>query len=250
MKSLKQHQVIALEKGVKSRVYAGITEANKQIQKADLFTGHSRKYTPKEEGGEQLPLDRKVVQVKAESVLQDVQRTLTELFDLTLTKDAGNQIAVADLTVDGVVLLQNVPATYLIFLEKQLVDLRTLVGNLPVLDPAEEWKFDAAKDCWVTDPADSVKTKKVPRNHVKSEATERHPAQVEMYHEDVPIGTWATVKMSGALPAARLRVLAERVEKLLKATKIAREAANSVEVTDRKAGDAVLGFLFAPSQQG
>lgn len=245
---LKQHQIIALEKGVKSRVYAGLTEANKRIQKTDLFSGHSRRYTPKDEGGEQLAPDKKIVQAKAESVLHDVQQILTELFDLTLTKDSGNQIAKADLIVDGTTLIKDAPATYLIFLEKQLVDIRTLIGNLPQLDPAEEWTFDPAKDCFVTQPSESVKTKKIARPFVKAEATERHPAQVEVVHEDVTTGVWQTVKMSGALPAARVRELSERVDRLLKAVKIARESANSTEVADRKAGDVVLGFLFAPSK--
>lgn len=241
---LKQHQVIALEKGVKSRVYAALTEANKRIQKGELFAGHSRRYTPKEEGGEQLQPDKKIVQAKAEDVLRDVQATLTELFDLVLTKDSGNRSAKADLLVDGTVLVKDAPATYLIFLEKQLVDLRTLIGNLPQLDPEEEWSFDEAKDCWVTQPSDSVKTKKVPRAFVKAAATPQHPAQVDVVHEDVTAGTWQTVKMSGALPAARTRELSERVDRLLRAVKLARESANSVEVEERKAGDAVLGYLF------
>lgn len=244
MATLKQHQVIALEKGVKSRVYAGLTEANKRIQKAELFAGHSRRYTPKEEGGEQLQPDKKIVQAKAEGVLREVQNTLGELFDLVLTKDSGNQIAKADLMVDGVVLVKDAPATYLIFLEKQLVDMRTLIGNLPQLDPAEEWSFDAPKDCFVTQPSESTKTKKVARAFVKAEATEKHPAQVDVVHEDITAGTWQTVKMSGALPATRVRELSERVDRLLKAVKLARESANSVEVEERKAGDAVLGYLF------
>lgn len=47
----------------------------------------------------------------------------------------------------------------------------------------------------------------VPRNHVKAEATDKHPAQVEVYHEDVPVGYWTTVKFSGALPARRVNEL-------------------------------------------
>jgi hypothetical protein len=73
----------------------------------------------------------------------------------------------------------------------------------------------------------------------------RHPAQVEVYHEDVVVGHWKTVKFSGALPAADVRAMLERVEKLQKAVKIAREDANTVRVGERKMGDAILGYLFA-----
>jgi hypothetical protein len=90
-----------------------------------------------------------------------------------------------------------------------------------------------------------VRTKKVPRNHVKAEATEKHPAQVEVYHEDVVVGYWRTVKFSGALPAQRVNELLERVEKLQAAVKFAREDANGTEVTDQKPGKKVFDYLFA-----
>ena len=44
-----------------------------------------------------------------------------------------------------------------------------------------------------------------------AEATQQHPAQVQVYMEDVPEGDWTTVKFSGALPASRVRTLLERV---------------------------------------
>jgi hypothetical protein len=90
----------------------------------------------------------------------------------------------------------------------------------------------------------TIRTKKVPRNHVKAEATEKHPAQVEVYYEDIAIGYWNTVRFSGALPARRVNELADRVEKLQRAVKFAREEANGTEVTDRKTGDAIFGYLF------
>jgi hypothetical protein len=78
--------------------------------------------------------------------------------------------------------------------------LHTFVTKLPVLDASESSVFDAGADCWATEPAQTAKTKKIPRNHVKAEATEKHPAQVEVYYDDVVVGTWRTVKFSGALP--------------------------------------------------
>lgn len=53
------------------------------------------------------------------------------------------------------------------------------------------------------------------------------------------------MKLSGALPATRVKELRERVERLQQAVKFAREQANSHEVTDVKAGEAVFGYLFA-----
>src|SRR5690606_37924291 len=131
--------------------------------------------------------------------------------------------AKADVVVNGTVILSQVPATYLLFLEKQLTDLHTFVRKLPVLDASETWTFDNSADCWATEPLQTTKTKKIPRNHVKAEATEHHPAQVEVYYEDVIVGHWRTAKFSRALPATRVNELIERVEKLQQAVKFARE---------------------------
>ncbi|MFF3849101.1 hypothetical protein [Streptomyces sp. NPDC002328] len=240
----KLNQIIAVEKGVKSKSFQDITAAHHKVQKPALLSGISRTYQPKDEEGEQLPPESTRVQLKAEEVLREMSASLTRLFDVTATKDWANCTARADVTVEGRTILSQVPVSYLLFLEKQLTDLHTFVKKLPVLDAAESWTLDPSTDWWKTDPVRTIRTKKVPRNHVKAEATEKHPAQVEVYYEDVPIGYWTTVKFSGALPARRVNELVDRVEKLQQAVKFAREEANGVEITDQRVGDAVFGYLF------
>ncbi|MGW7006738.1 DUF7873 family protein [Streptomyces sp. NPDC054933] len=240
----KLNQIIAVEKGVKSSSHQDLTTAHHGLLKPALLAGISRTYQAKDEEGEQLPPESTRVQVKAEDVLRDTATTLTRLFDVTATKDWANCTARADITVEGRVLLREVPVSYLLFLEKQLAELSTFVRKLPVLDGAESWSLDPSTDWWRTEPVRTVRTKKVPRNHVKAEATDKHPAQVEVYYEDVPVGYWTTVKFSGALPARRVNELLARVEKLQQAVKFAREEANGTEVTDQHVGDAVFGYLF------
>ena len=240
----KLNQIIAVEKGVKSKSYAELTEAHHAVQKAPLLSGIARTYQPKDEEGEQLPPESTRVQVRTEEVLRDIAATLTKLFDVTATKDATNCVAKANVVVEDQTLLTDVPVSYLLFLEKQLTDMQTFIRKLPVLDSAESWTFNDSADCWSTEPVRTIRTKKVPRNHVKAEATEKHPAQVEVYYEDVAIGYWTTVKFSGALPAKRVSEILERVEKLQQAVKFAREEANGSEAVDRKVGEKVFGYLF------
>ncbi|MDI2125824.1 hypothetical protein [Yinghuangia seranimata] len=240
----KLNQIIAVEKGVKAKAFQDLTQAHHDLQKATLLSGISRTYQAKDEEGEQLPPESTRVQVKAEDVLRATAATLTRLFDVTATKDWSNREACADVVVAGTTLLREVPVSYLLFLEKQLVDLHTFVRKLPVLDAAETWTQDPSTDAWRTEPVRTVRTKKVPRNHVKAEATAEHPAQVEMYFEDVAVGYWTTVKFSGALPARRINELLDRVEKLQHAVKFAREEANSAEVTDRSVGAVVFDYLL------
>ena len=238
------NQVIAIEKGIKSRSFQEITDSYQSLQKSALLAGIARTYRPKDEEGEQFPPESTRVQLKADDVIRKTVDVLTSLFDVTATKDWANTRARADVVVDGRTLLSQVPATYLLFLEKQLVDLHTFIKKLPVLDPSESWTFDPSADCWATEPVQTAKTKKIPRNHVKAEATDKHPAQVEVYYEDVVVGTWRTVKFSGALPAQRINELLARLEKLQQAVKFAREEANNIEVEDVKVGDAIFGYLF------
>ncbi len=238
------NQIIAVEKGVKSRSFQELTEAHHALQKPTLLSGIARTYRPRDEEGEALPPESTKVQIKAEDIVRQTGEIMSRLFDVTATKDWANCLARADVVLDGQVLLAQVPITYLLFLEKQLVDIHTFIRKLPVLDAAETWAFDSSADCWATEPVQTLRTRKVPRNHVKAEATDKHPAQVEVYYEDVTVGYWRTVKFSGALPAQRINDMLQRVERLQEAIKFAREEANNVEVTDQKIGDKVFGYLF------
>lgn len=237
-------QVIAAEKGLKQAVLRDVTDIYQQLQKAPLLSGIRRTYQPKDEEGDRLPSEVTRVQLTVESAMVKVKERLTELFDVTATKEEGNRGAEADIVVDGKVIAAKVPVTYLLFLEKQLTDIATFVKKLPTLDPSESWTWDKNQGCFVTEPAGTLRTKKVFRNHVKAEATEKHPAQVEVYSEDVPIGTWTTVKMSGAITPTYAQELARRVEQLQIAVKAAREEANALEVKPVKIGHQIFDYLF------
>jgi hypothetical protein len=248
MEKRKLHSVIAIEKGVKSRVYGEITTLHKESQKAEPFTGLVRTYRKKDEDGEDFPQERKKVQLVAEDVLKRVARLDTELFDVEAEKDWGNCKARASVIVDGRTIVADAPPTFLLFLEKQLSDLRTFVEKLPVLDEAEEWTADPNSSLHRTSPSVTHKTRKVQRAIVKYDAVIKDglalPAQTEMITEDVIVGWWDTVKHSGALPAPRKEALLDRIDKLTKAVKIAREEANDTEIEERSVGAALFGFLF------
>src|SRR5438128_4628235 len=135
----KLNQIVAIEKGVKSRVYAELTADHQVLQKDELFRGHAKTYRPKDDDptqptGETLPDDNKKVIHRADDVIRDTAKKMTELFDVTATKDWGNCVAKADVIVGGQALLSQVPVTYLLFLEKQLADIHTFVKKLPTLD--------------------------------------------------------------------------------------------------------------------
>jgi hypothetical protein len=84
--------------------------------------------------------------------------------------------------VNGKVVLEKVPVTHLLFLEKQVMNLHTIVSKLPTLDPAEKWTFDKDLNCSVTESHDTNKTKKVMRNHVKARGHGQAPGSGRNLH--------------------------------------------------------------------
>lgn len=240
----KLNQIIAVEKGVKSDAVTALTQAHHALQRTAQLSGIARTYRPRDDEGEQLPPESTRVQIRTDELVGQVRQALTRMFDVVATKDQANTAAKADIVVDDVTLARDVPATTLLFLEKQLVDLGTFVRKLPVLDPGEAWEWSDSSACWATEPVQTVRTKKVPRNHVKAEATDRHPAQVDVYPEDVTVGYWTTVKFSGAIPAKQGTDMLARIAKLAEAVKKAREEANCITVTDVAIGHSLLGYLF------
>lgn len=240
----KLNQVLAIEKGVRSKSDRLITDRYQQVEKEPLLSGISRVYTPKEEDGDQLPSEQTLVQVKVGEVLKANAADFTSLFDVVLTKDAGNQGASADVVIDDQTILSGVPVSTLLFLEKQLTDLYTVCRKLPTLDPADTWSYDPQRSIYVTEPEERVRNKKVPRNHVLAEATDKHPAQVQVYNEDIVAGTWKTIKFSGAMPIDEHKALLDRIAALQNAVKYAREQANSLEVQWQEMGKTVFDFIL------
>jgi hypothetical protein len=242
----KLNQIIAVESSIKASSQKDLTDAYHAVQKPELMKGIARTYTPKDVEGDQLPPENTRVQVTAIDILRTTEQVMSKLLNITATKDWANCGAVASIVVDEKTVLAHVPATYLIFLEKRLVDLQTVVKTIPTLDPTEHWTFDASQACFASDPSTSVRTKKLPRNHVKYEATKEHPAQVEIFTEDIIVGTWRTIKYSGALPVVTKQAILDRLTKLLEAVKFAREEANSIEALNKWVGKPIFDYLLAP----
>lgn len=242
------NQILAVRASVKNDVSDKITKFHRLLSLKDPINGVVRTYKPKNDDDFRYPPEGNNVQVKASVVLQDVAAELTRLFDVTACMDWSNQHAKADIVLLGdepVTLLHDVPVHYMLFLEKQLVGIETLVRKLPVLPPTETWTYDPNSAVHRSDPIGTMKTQKIRKAHVLYPATDKHQAQVESYTEDEPIGTWTTVKLSGALPAERIAQLLNRVITLNQAVKFAREQANLQAVTDPKPGRRIMEYLFA-----
>lgn len=241
----KLNQIIAIEKGIKSKSVSDIDALYKLAQKPDLFNGFSKSYQSKDEDGDKLPAEGKRVQFNTTTLMQSVGHSMAELITITARKDFTNTVAKADVVINGRTIIKAAPVSFLLFIEKQLTDLRTFVGKLPLLDEGEDWNLDVNSGLYKTIATQTHRTKKVQKPIVLYPATPEHPAQTGMVTEDVVDGFWTAVKQSGAMPKPDRQKLFDRVDLLLQAVKQARESANMEdEVDPGKPADAILSFLM------
>lgn len=238
-------QWVGVRKGVSQRATSQLTTLHKRSQRPSNYDGLSRKYKPADDDGMAFPPESKTVVLTSVTVLEEAASVEEDWWDVIATCEAGNALARANLVVDGKVLFENATVPILLFLDKRLKDLRVFVEKMPVLDANETWTQDPNSTLFRADRSMTHKTKKVQKPVVLYPATEEHPAQTQLITEDVIIGWWETIRMSGALPAPRQKVLLGRLDKLIRAVKFAVEEANRQEVHKVRLGEPVLGWLFA-----
>lgn len=243
-KKLKQHQLLAITESVKNKVKVAETEIYKNVQKEASFQGLSRVFRPLDENGYVYPPESKKVQNTVAELVKAFNESTIELFDVLGTQDATNQVAKADIIIEGVTLVKDVPISHLLFLESQIKTYITFFKSLPTLDSSEEWFIDQNTGLYVTQPTETNKTKKITDwKVIEGTLTDKHPAQVKEFSQDINEGKWSQTKFSGAIYQTTKTKLIKRAEELLSAVLISREQANSIEVVPFKTGEILTNYL-------
>lgn len=247
----KLHQILAIEKGVAAETDRRVALATRGMEvggEQSPLDGLSRTYQPRKEDGDTFPAQTMKVQIRAEVILTQIAQAMTRLMDVKFTREEANTKARAHVVIDGVPVLTDVPAGYLLYLESMLNELRGLVLRVPVLDPAEQWEPDDAQGVHRSAEKRTVREVRVPAAQVITPNQvidgQKFDAQIRVYETTEPAGDWTVVKYSGALPAPRREEILDRIATLLTAVKLAREEANGLDVENRKAGEAVFSYLL------
>lgn len=240
----KLHEVIALMDGKKSEAERTVTDIHKATQRADLFAGFTKTYEPLRDTDDKPVNEAKNPQQDAVKMVGKATKTWISLFDATLTLDAGNQVAKGDIVVDDATLAEGVPVPTLLALTKQLDHWITFIQNLPTPDPAYRWTYDANLGRLLSEPTKTARTKKTKQKIVLYDATKEHPAQTQLYDEDVVAGYWTTTHHSTAISADAKDEMLENAIKLRDAIKTARERANSIDIERKKIGEKLAEFVF------
>jgi len=178
--------------------------------------------------------------------LDYIRKPITRYFDCFASKERTNQDARADLVVDGETLITGAPATLLLGLEKRLASLRDVYLRIPTLDPAIEWVDDAQAGGGVSVNKESevrFKTEKTIEHKIVVPADEHHPAQVERWTADKPIGRIEVNRRSSMMTPYQKSLHLERIDKLIRAVKRARQKANKAEVVNMNIGNVIFDFI-------
>ena len=248
----KMHELLAVSDDLKGQA----TKTRSDLQstftnKPHLFRKKVVTFQPNEEGKSAQTVEQSDIQTTLKKELDWVANFLAKSVDSGYQIDKGNTEAKADLVVEGSTInIKDVPATFLLQLEKHLLSVRELASTIPTLDPAQGFQADTAagKGYWKAREVVKDKTKKDKKILRLAVATDKHPEQVQVYDADVVIGTlqeqeWSTL----TTPAIKSEILA-RVDSLIQAVKKARSRANSMDldVTGLRIGKQLLDYVLEP----
>ena len=238
------HAVVAIHKDAKSRANKEGSALKNLLPKTALFQGFTRAYRPKEDGGEDIPSEAQKVTLTWKEVVRRIVRLETDNLDFEATLGIGNTGARADIIVDGCVIIYSAPTSLLLFLDKELAELRAFIELIPVLDPSKEWAEDPSTGLSRTPATMTIRTKKTEKVVVAIPPTEHQKGEWTKLTEDETVGYWDTVNFSGAIPAPKKEEILDRLEKLSRAVGDARTRANSTEVTKSTIAESIFGYLF------
>lgn len=243
----KLHEILAVEGDTETVAKKIVAEAQDTFsKKQNLFMGRDKLWVMFDDKEHVPPAETQKLETTVHEKLDYVGNELRRWFDAVLQKEKTNQEAVADLEVDGKVLAEGLPATFLLGLENKLKGLRSMYEAIPTLQPGVDWELDEQEGKGVyrtEEPVRRFKTAKTFVHKVLYEATEHHPAQIERWEEQQNVGESQETFTCGMLTSADKQLILNRLETLLRATKRARMRANNIDVVKVKIGKAIVDYL-------
>ncbi len=246
----KIHEVLAVEKqhGETSRRLQG--EAVTTFTKKDgLFEGVIQEIEPLEESsdGPQVVMAERAEKLVVETVagkLDWVSQAVREHWRSMGDKEAANQLAKADVTVDGETVVAAVPATFLLSMEGQLQQVRKVFESIPTRDGAVKWVPTEYDDVLSAPTSKKQVTRKVQHVEKIHPPTEHQPGTHEVLTMDRPVAIAKATALTSKWSSERKAMLLRRLDHLLSAVKKARSQANHTDVPDEGLGRQFCDYLF------
>lgn len=248
----KMHELLAVEGNLVGLFTKVMKEAAVTFsKKPDHFLEHHKQlkmFDDDREFEQAAAEEHKAMVTTVDDKLEYVWGHVTNYIDLLYQKEMTNRNASADLVIDGNVIEENVPATFLLTLEQKMTKFRELCELVPTLAPGTVWELDKdrGRGIYKAQKAEvNRKTEKAIGHKVLYEATAEHPAQVTEWSHDIHVGDFTTYRWSGMLSPAEKSELLTRIDKVIMAAKRARMKANTVDTVDVKIGSKLADYIFS-----
>ena len=243
----KLHQLLAVEPDLEGKYKRVCEETKKTFGKAAMFTGSHRTLSMFEEGVDATDPDtHQSMTTTVRDRMEYTGASISAYFDALFQKEATNQNAKADLVVDGTVIGEGLPATFLLALESRLKYVRSVYEGLPTLQAGIEWtpSVDKGEGIWeMKHPEEKLKTKLTVQHQVLVPPTDHHRAEIEKWEEQIPIGKFVRQVWCSMLTSAEKQDVLSRIDKLIQAVKQARQKANAEEVVSGAVGQSIVDFI-------
>lgn len=246
----KLHELLAVDGNLKAQADKTRTELIGTFEKKQHhFTEKVQSYKPFEENASTVVEGQLDIQTTVSKELKWISDFIIKSLDVSYQVAEANTVARADVTLEnGSVLLSQVPATSLLELEKRAKEMHDFVAAIPTLDPAKGFRLDPDKGDGIYKAREDKKTRTKKTNKVLTLAppTDKHPAQVQLVTEDVPVGEITVLEWSGLITTAAKGDMLSRVEDFARAVKKARSRANEVEIpkNENKIGAKIVNYIF------
>jgi hypothetical protein len=178
--------------------------------------------------------------------LEYMSEHFIKFWDAKLQKETGNCNAKSDITVDGIVIAENIPVTFLLEMEYELSTLRDVYSKIPTLPPGIKWKEAPDIGKGVSQDDNLVKDQKTEKTHqskIMVDPTDHHPAQVKEWTENKAIGEYSTQRWCSMISPSQKSAVLARIDKLARAIKKSRQRANGTEVDTRQVGKEIFSYI-------
>lgn len=262
----KNHELLAVEKSLQTAALKMIEDLGAKFVKGTLYKGTSRtltffdKPTERELEINALEAKEKRNEVPADTVVGSLNYGLDIIgsyYRLLFRKESSNRRAVADVEIDGNVLIAEAPAYWLLKMESKLSELRVVIDKIPTLDNAVPWQQADGLPAGIVKSPITTTTKterKLLTYVIPGTLTDKHPAQTKEQTQDVNVGKYEDYKLSGEMSTINKSEILTRIDKLINAFRVARQKANNVDAAevvtvDRQIFSYIFGHDYQPGSQ-
>jgi hypothetical protein len=257
------HEILAVESSQVALVTKATNEVKTQLEKKEsLFNGkqsYLRMFGREDPNRNQAELS--AIEGKARidlplttsipEILNYFSVFVADWYNLIEIKERTNQVAMADLIVDGVVLGHNLPATLLLSLENKAKALRDVFLAIPPLPSDVSWEPDPdnkVKYAYKSPTTFDVRTAKEHKAEIIFNPTDKQPGQWRDMEVTSNVGQFSTQLFCGKISSADKSQLLLRLDALIQGLKKARTRANSVPLVETRdtIGDVCMSYVLGP----